>query len=587
MTPKIVRDFFVTARYFWSRYPRLTVTVFLSSILLSLFELISISMIYPIITLSMGQKSEVPLFTMVEDLLTWLGLEMRLSSIVVLFVIVFVAKIITQLFVAMYVEYSRITIESDLRKSAISALERVSWRYLADAQHGIISNFIVREVTKVANIFTALQSVFVTILMLTAYGLLGGVVSPQLVVAAGVMAAILLLTARPLFALAREASKGQVTYMRRLSADLQRGLQAVKAFKAMGREKYLLASLSDATTAYADLQKMEVRSRKFMTASHDLTLLCGMLLGVYVGIHLMKMDLSQVAFVAVLLLRIYRNISDLIKKFQVLSGNQYVLKKIGRLSSELAENCEMNKGHKSPIFPSSIEFEDVCFNQDSRIILEKISFTMPPTGMTLILGPSGAGKTTLLDLLCGFYSPTSGKIRIGDDDLSSINLLIWRQFIGYVTQESNLINGSIEANVTALDQEMSRQEIERAVRQAGAWGYVSALPDGLRTTVGEAGGRVSGGERQRISIARALARRPKILILDEPTASLDPITEAEFIDMLRLLKRDVAILAVSHQPAFAEAADAVYMLDRGRLKSVGMDTQERATARQETGVAIL
>jgi ATP-binding cassette subfamily C protein len=367
--------------------------------------------------------------------------------------------------------------------------------------------------------------------------------------------------------------------MRRLSGDLQQGLRALKAFKAMGQQRKLLVTLSEATTAYAALQQMEVKSRKFMAASHDLILLFGILLGAYVGFYILGMGVEQVGFIAVILFQVHKNISDLIKKLQAIAGKQYIIKKVVNLAREIASHKEINEGCKIPDYPSALTLENVSFSHGNRLILDSINLVIPPTGMTLILGSSGAGKTTLLDIICGFYQPTSGRIIIGPDDLRTVDLQRWRELIGYVTQEPNLINESIATNVAALDEVMNPRRIEDALKQAGAWRYVSRLPEGLGTNVGETGGRVSGGERQRISIARALARKPKILILDEPTASVDRTTEAEFIAILRSLKREVAVLAISHQPAFAEVADTVYLLENARLSVVTQNNRdERATS---------
>jgi ATP-binding cassette subfamily C protein len=138
--------------------------------------------------------------------------------------------------------------------------------------------------------------------------------------------------------------------------------------------------------------------------------------------------------------------------------------------------------------------------------------------------------------------------------------------IGYVGQESNLINDTIRSNVTIYDEGISDADVTEALRMAGALGLVSRLPNGIDTVLGEAGTRISGGERQRINIARALAWRPKLLILDEPTAALDPVTERELIKTLSLLKAEIPILAISHQTAIAEVADEVFMLEDGWLK---------------------
>jgi ATP-binding cassette subfamily C protein len=179
------------------------------------------------------------------------------------------------------------------------------------------------------------------------------------------------------------------------------------------------------------------------------------------------------------------------------------------------------------------------------------------------MGPSGAGKSTLLDLLCGLTEPQSGEVRIDDVPLHDINLRQWRHMIGYVSQDTILLHDTVLNNILVGEPSLTADDAERALRQAGAWDFVSALPDGMLTVVGERGGLLSGGQRQRIAIARALAHKPSFLILDEPTSALDPESERTICETLQLLAQDLTIIAVSHQPAVINAADRVFILSNG------------------------
>jgi ATP-binding cassette subfamily C protein len=135
--------------------------------------------------------------------------------------------------------------------------------------------------------------------------------------------------------------------------------------------------------------------------------------------------------------------------------------------------------------------------------------------------------------------------------------------IGYVPQENLLLHDTVAANVTLGYAELGAADVEYALRAAGAWDFVSGLPEGIHTVVGERGTRFSGGQRQRIMIARALAHRPKLLILDEATASLDPATEAALCETLAALRGEITVLAISHQRALVDAADRVYRVEKG------------------------
>jgi len=144
----------------------------------------------------------------------------------------------------------------------------------------------------------------------------------------------------------------------------------------------------------------------------------------------------------------------------------------------------------------------------------------------------------------------------------------WRHMIGYVSQETILLHDTILSNILVGAPALGYADAERALRQAGAWDFVNALPDGLHTIVGERGGLLSGGQRQRIAIARALAHQPQFLLLDEPTSSLDPESERIVCETLQELAKNLTVIAVSHQPALINAADTIYALSKGKAERV-------------------
>jgi ATP-binding cassette subfamily C protein len=369
----------------------------------------------------------------------------------------------------------------------------------------------------------------------------------------------------PLFDMTRRGARRQLKHMRGLATDLQGGVQALKAFKAMRREQQLLANLTKTNLSYTEAQWIDARARFYLTKSQELILVSGIAIAVYIGHNVLGMGAAETCFFAVLLFRISTQTSDLLTKFQFVSGKCYALHKYFVLRDAISRHGETRKESRVPECWSPIIFSGVSFRYQSRQILSNVSLMISARGMTAIVGPSGAGKTTMVDLLCGLYLPDAGSITIGGHDLQTLDVRQWRRMIGYVGQEPNLINDTIRANVAAFDASVSDEDIWTALRLAGASAFVAHLERGLDTNVGEAGAQISGGERQRISIARALARRPKLLVLDEPTASLDRQTEAELIDALQALKREIPIFAISHQAAIAEAADEVYSLQHGLL----------------------
>ena len=218
----------------------------------------------------------------------------------------------------------------------------------------------------------------------------------------------------------------------------------------------------------------------------------------------------------------------------------------------------------------AITFHDVTFQYEpGRPVLEKISLATHPGEAIAIVGPSGAGKTTLINLLARFYDPTEGVIALDGVDLRELTLAGLRSQIGFVFQDTFLFSSTIRENVAFGRPGATEAEIVAALRAAQAWEFVEQLPGGLDTRVGERGVRFSEGQKQRLAIARALLRDPRILILDEPTSALDARSEHLLQSALDILMRGRTTFVIAHRLGTVQRADRVIVLDRGRIVEEG------------------
>jgi ABC-type transport system involved in Fe-S cluster assembly fused permease/ATPase subunit len=217
-----------------------------------------------------------------------------------------------------------------------------------------------------------------------------------------------------------------------------------------------------------------------------------------------------------------------------------------------------------------VAFERVSFGyRPGRRILEQISFEIPAGKKLAVVGPSGAGKSTLARLLFRFYDPDEGRVCIDGHDLRTVTLDSLRALIGVVPQDTVLFNDTIEYNIAYGRPGATRAQIERAARLAHLDGFIAQLPEGYATVVGERGLKVSGGEKQRIAIARALLKDPPILILDEATSSLDSHAEAAILDALREAAEHRTVLAIAHRLSTITDADEILVLEGGRIVERG------------------
>jgi ATP-binding cassette subfamily B protein len=230
-----------------------------------------------------------------------------------------------------------------------------------------------------------------------------------------------------------------------------------------------------------------------------------------------------------------------------------------------------------------VSFESVSMNYDSVNLksglpeddsvsnwaLQDVSLEIKPGHLVALVGPSGAGKTTISYLLPRLYDPTTGVIRIDGYDVKDISLISLSKIIGYVSQESYLFHASIKDNLLYGKPDATDQEIYDAARAANIHDRIMEFPDQYDTIVGERGYRISGGERQRLSIGRVILHQPKILILDEATSALDTGSERLVQAALQPLMRNRTTIAIAHRLSTVLAADVIYVIDRGKIVESG------------------
>ncbi|HWO77840.1 MAG TPA: ABC transporter ATP-binding protein [Bacillus sp. (in: firmicutes)] len=245
-----------------------------------------------------------------------------------------------------------------------------------------------------------------------------------------------------------------------------------------------------------------------------------------------------------------------------------------RIIGILDEEVEPGQsGKEMDITNQEIHVADVSFSySEEEPVLKNISFDVPPGSMIAFAGPSGGGKTTMFGLLERFYEPTSGKILIGDTLISELSVYAWRKQIGYVSQDSPMMAGTIRENLCyGLEDvgEINDDRLWEVAKMAYADQFIKEFPNGLDTEVGERGVKLSGGQRQRIAIARAFLRDPKILMMDEATASLDSQSEGIVQQALARLMEGRTTFIIAHRLSTIVNADKIILIENGTITGAG------------------
>jgi ATP-binding cassette subfamily B protein len=221
------------------------------------------------------------------------------------------------------------------------------------------------------------------------------------------------------------------------------------------------------------------------------------------------------------------------------------------------------------VVPGDVVFDHVCFGYGGTRTIDDVSFTVPAGTTTAIVGETGSGKTTLGYLAARLYDVQDGRVAIGDVDVRDMTFSALAELVGVVAQETYLFHATVRDNLRFARPEAPDEEIEEAARAARIHELIAALPAGYDTMVGERGYRFSGGEKQRIAIARTILRNPPVLVLDEATSSLDTQTERAVQEALDRLAEGRTTIAIAHRLSTIREADQIVVLERGRIAERG------------------
>ncbi|MCA1717898.1 MAG: thiol reductant ABC exporter subunit CydC [Actinobacteria bacterium] len=464
---------------------------------------------------------------------------------------------------------------ADLRTWLYARLEPLSPARLLEHRSGDLLTRIVKDVEELENIYLRAFAPVVVAVAISALAFVAlYVFDPTL---AFVTLAFLALAGVgvPLLAglLAKRLGRRELELRAELGVQVVDGVQGVQDLLALGRAGDQERNVSDLGQKLGRVQKRMASIGGLQNALNDLTMNLAMVTVLILAIPLVNessIPAVYLAFLALLTLGSFEAVQPLGTAFQFLGRSLGA----GERLFEIADAEPQIVDPDDPLPPPTdhtLEFDRVGFRyrENEPPVLDEISFKVEPGSRVAIVGPSGSGKSTLANLALRFWDTTHGEVRLGGHDVRGYAQEDLRRAIGVVSQETHLFNETLRDNLLLARPDATNGELESALERAQLIEFVRHLPQGLDTPLGEQGLRLSGGERQRLAIARALLEDAPVLILDEPTANLDPATEHELLARLYEPVSERATLAITHRLVHMEQMDEILVLEGGRIVERG------------------
>ncbi len=363
------------------------------------------------------------------------------------------------------------------------------------------------------------------------------------------------------------------------AVDSLLNFETVKSFAAEARET---ARFDKALAAYARAAVRANTSLIVLNIVQALVMNLG-LAGIVVAAGFVVieggMGPGDIAAIILIMLNLYAPLNILGMAYREIKQSSIDMEKMFALLDEPPEVADRPGAGALQAGPGEVEFEDVHFAHAGRDVgLRGVTFRVAPGATTAIVGPSGAGKSTALKLLFRFYDPSAGRILIDGQDIASVTQASLRQVLGLVPQDVVLFNDTIRYNIAYGDPEATFDRLREAARRAQLLDFIETLPEGWETRVGERGLKLSGGEKQRVGIARVILKDPRVLVLDEATSSLDSRTEAQVQSALDEAARGRTTLVVAHRLSTIRNADEIVVLKAGQVVERGRHAELVARA---------
>ncbi len=464
--------------------------------------------------------------------------------------------------------------ENELRSDLYKKTLLSDWKYLLKQKLGHLENALMTDVASNVKLFESSASAVLDLTNLAMYIFVAFSISSFVTAIALTTGGVLLILFKPLIARTKMYANKQVALNKVVKHSINENVSGLKTVKVLGVEHQVSKVVLDLFDRMRFFRIRRSLIKYFSTIAIQPASI--IFIGIIFVVSYTRPDFNFAAFIAVIYLidKIFVYVDRMQTTIHSIYESIPFLQSTAMFQDEVSKNQEIDNGKKDFQFNNSLEFKNVSFAYSSdRKVFDNINLKINKGEMIGIVGPSGVGKTTMVDLLLRLFDPHQGEILVDGKSIKDIKVNSWRRNVGYVSQDVFLKNDTIANNIKFFDDRVSDTDMEEAAKISNIYDSIKKMPAGFGTMSGERGNLFSGGERQRVALARVLARKPEILVLDEATSTLDNESEAFVKASLEKLRGGLTIIVIAHRLSTVLDADRIIAIDKGGIIEEGNPKQ--------------
>lgn len=484
-----------------------------------------------------------------------------------------------------------ISFSTDLRRDIFHKVQQFSFKNIDDFSTGSLITRLTNDIQQIQNvIMMSLRLLFRAPGMLIGGLIMAYLINRQLVMILLVVIPLLLIAIAIILTVAYPRFQAMQKKIDRLNSGVQEALTNVRVIKSFVREDFEKEKFSDTNR---DLKEGSLAAMQVVITAFPVMMLAmniTTIAVVWYGGNLIiagKMPVGDLTAFTIYIVQILMSLMMLSMVFLQASRAMASLKRVNEVLSTEIDLSDEDAAYKAAtVTEGRVEFRDVSFQYlkgKEDMVLKKISFTAEPGETIGIIGSTGSGKTSLVQMIPRLYDADKGKVLVDGIDVKDYSLRNLRESVAMVLQQNVLFSGTIEENLRWGDESATMEDIIEMAESAQANGFITNFKDGYETDLGQGGSNVSGGQKQRLCIARALLKRPKILILDDSTSAVDTATEAKIRECFQTTLKDTTKFIIAQRIGSVEKADKIIVLDEGEIVGMGShdDLMKSCEAYQE------